>query len=172
MGEEDGGERGADGGDVALAAHFGDEATAGPEGVEGGGERARLVDSGDPMEGGVRKDGVEGTVEVHVGSAAVQDCEAAGAGGGDHGGGGVEAGDDGTGGGELFSEGAVAAAEVEDVLAGTGCEEIEDVAGETGHEATVGGVVGGVPDLPASRWGRGGGRGLRDWLRRRGLLRR
>ena len=148
---EDGGECGADGGDVALAAHLSDEAAAGPEGAEGGGEGARLIGGGDPMEGGVREDGVEWLVEVHVRSAAVEDLQTAGAGGGDHGGGGIEAGDEGAGGGELLGEGAVAAAEVEDALAGLWREEIEDGAGKVRHEAAVGGIVGGVPDL--SPWG-------------------
>ena len=81
----------------------------------------------------------------------VADAEARGAGGLGHGGGEVAAGDDRSGGGELLSEGAIAAAEVEDVLAGLRVQEFGDGGSEGGDEAAVGGVGGGVPGL--GRWG-------------------
>ena len=74
------------------------------------------------------------------------------AGGGEHGGGGVDAYDDGSGGGELFGEGSVAAAEVEDLFAGLGVEEGDDFGGEVGDEAAVGGVGFGVPGLAGFLW--------------------
>ena len=58
-----------------------------------------------------------------------------------------DAGEDSAGGGELFGEGAVAAAEIQDVFAGLGGEESDDVGGEGGDEAAVGGVGFGVPGL-------------------------
>ncbi len=47
----------------------------------------------------------------------------------------------------MFGQGAVAAADVEDVFAGYGREEIDDSGGESGDEAAVGGVGRGVPGL-------------------------
>ena len=67
--------------------------------------------------------------------------------GGDHGGGGVDTGEDGSGGGELFGEGSVAAAEVENAFAGLGSEEIDYTGGEIRDETAVGGVGFGVPCL-------------------------
>lgn len=153
VGGEDGLEGDSDGCDVGVTAHFGYEAAAGAEGLVNGGEGGGLACGGDPMECGVGEDGVE-LVFVGEGFDGVMvDVEAAGAGGGYHGGGGVDSGEDCAGGGELFGEGSVAAAYVEDVLAGLGIEQADDPGGEGGYEAAVGGVGGGVPGLS------GGGRG-------------
>ena len=120
----------ADGGDVAVATHLGDEAAGGTEGTSDGGEGGRLAVGGDPVEGCVGEDRVESGLVGEAFSGVLVDDEAtadaAGAGGGDHGGGGVDPGEDGTGGGELLGQGAVTAAEVEDALAGLGVEEGDD----------------------------------------------
>ncbi len=60
--------------------------------------------------------------------------------------------DDGSGGGELFGEGSVAAAEVEDLFAWLRVQEFNDSGGEVGDEAAVGGVGFGVPGLACSCW--------------------
>jgi hypothetical protein len=104
-------------------------------------------DSGDPVEGGVGEDGVELVPVGQIGGAVMVDDQIALAGCCDHGGGGVDPGDDGSGGGELLGEGPVAAAQVEDVLAGLGREEIDYAGGEVGDETAVGGVGFGVPGL-------------------------
>ena len=154
-GGEDGLEGGADGGDVAVAAHLGDETAVGAEGSVNAGEGGLLAgDAGDPVEGGVGEDGVELLVEGEGGGIVLLDVEVALTGGGEHGGGGVDTSDDGAGGGELLGEGAVAAAEVEDVFAGLRGEESDDTGGEGGDESAVGGVGFGVPGLA------GGGDGL------------
>ena len=112
------------------------------------GEHSLLAgDAGDPVKGGVGEDGVELMVVGERGGVVMLDMEVAFAGGGEHGGGGVDAGDDGSGGGELFGEGSVAAAEVEDLFAGLGVEERDYAGGEVGDEAAVGGVGLGVPGL-------------------------
>ncbi len=80
----------------------------------------------------------------------------AGAGGGDHCGRSVDAVEAGAGGGELGGEGTVAAAEIEDVLAGAGVEEIHDGRGEGCDETAVGGVGFGVPGLGGGRLVQGG----------------
>lgn len=106
-------QRGADGGDIALAAHFGDESAAGAEGSVDAGECGLLSgDAGDPMEGGVGEDGVESVFVGEIGRVVLLDSKTALAGGGEHGGRGVDTEDDGSGGGELLGEGSVAAAEV------------------------------------------------------------
>ena len=57
---EGGLECGADGGDVAVAAHLGDETATGAKGSVDAGECGLLAgDAGDPVEGGVGEDGVE-----------------------------------------------------------------------------------------------------------------
>ncbi len=66
---------------------------------------------------------------------------------GQDGGGGVYAGDDGSCSGELFGEGAVAAAQVQDLFAGLWVEKHDDFGGEVGDESTVGSVGFGVPGL-------------------------
>ncbi len=160
---EDGLEGDADGCDVAVASHFGDETAVGAEGAADGGECGGLVGGGDPVEGCVGEDGVEpgfvgealGGVEVDLEAAD----DAASTGGGDHGGGDVDSGEDGAGGGELLGEGSVTTAEIEDALAGLRVEEGDDSGGEVGDEASVGGVGVCVPDLAGGAgWsdGRGG----------------
>jgi hypothetical protein len=117
-------------------------------------------EAGDPVEGGVGEDGVELLVVGEGGGVVLLDVEAVGMGGGEHGGGGVDAGEDGSGGSELPGESAVAASEVEDVFAGLWGEESDDVSGESGDEAAVGGVGFGVPGLRGpgvgGGWGYGG----------------
>ncbi len=146
-GGEGGLEGGADGGDVAEAAHLGDETGAGAEGAVDGGEGGGLAGLGDPVEGGVGEGGVEGVGEGDFGGVALVDFEAAGSGGGEHGRGDIDAGEDGAGGGEARGEDAVAAADVEDALAGSRGEEFDYAAGEVGDETAVGGVGFGVPGL-------------------------
>ena len=118
------------------------------------GEHGLLAgDAGDPVEGGVGEDGVELLMVRECGGVVLFEGQAAGAveialaGGGEHGGRGVDAADDGSVGGELFGKGAVAAAEVEDLFSGLGVQEGDDVGGEGGDEAAVGGVGFGVPGL-------------------------
>ena len=94
----------------------------------------------------------DGFVISGGGGVVVLDSEVALMGGGEHGRRGVDAEDDGSGGGELFGEGAVAAAEIEDGLTGLGVEQIDDPAGEVGDEAAVGGVGFGVPCLTCFCW--------------------
>ena len=160
VGGEGGLDGGADGGDVGVAAHLGYEAAVWFEGSVDGAEGGGLGGLGDPVEGGVGEGGVElGSVGEAFGWVFV-DGKAAGSGGGDHGGGGVDSGEDGSGGGEFFGEGSVAAAYVEDVLAGFGGEEIDYSGGEVGYEASVGGVVGGVPGLAGGFCLFGGGHGV------------
>ena len=141
--------------------HFGDQAAAGAEGAVEVGEGCRLVGSGNPVEGGIREDGIEGVGreldgmrgggldrgERQGGSAGVEDGEAASASGFDHGGGAVDAGQLGAGGGKGFGESAVAAADVEDALPGLGVEQGDDGGGEVGDEAAVPGVAIGLPAL-------------------------
>ena len=115
----------ADGGDVALASHLGDETATGLEGAEDAGEDEWLLGGGEPVEGGVGEDGIELVFVGQVGGVVVVDVEIAQAGCGDHGGGAVDSGKDGPGGGELFCEGSVTAAEVEDSFAGLRGEEID-----------------------------------------------
>ena len=147
-------ESGADGGDVAVTAHLGDEAGVGTEGAVDAGESGLLTgNAGDPVEGGVGEDCVELVIVGQCGGIVLCQIEAAGAmqvalaGGVEHRGRGVDAEDHGSRGGELFGESAVAAAEVEDLLAGLGIEEGDDVGGEGCHEASVSGVGFGVPCL-------------------------
>jgi hypothetical protein len=149
---------GADGGDVAVTAHLGDETAAGAEGSVDAGECGLLAgDSGDPVEGCVGEDGVELVFVGEVGRVVLLDIEIARAGGGEHGRRGVDAEDVGSGSGELFGEGSVAAAEIEDLFAGLGVQEFNDSGGEVGDEAAVGGVGIGVPGLACSCWrGHGG----------------
>jgi hypothetical protein len=143
-----------------VAAHLGDETGAWSEGTVDAGEHGLLAgESGDPVEGGVREDGVELVMVGEGGGVVLLDLEAvcakvtacgketAFAGGGEHGGGSVDASDDGSDCGELFSEGAVAAAEVEDLFAGLGVQKGDNIGGEGGDEAAVGGVGFGVPGL-------------------------
>jgi hypothetical protein len=87
---------------------------------------------------------------------AAGDVEIALAGGVEHDGRGVDSGDEGSSGGELFGEGAIAAAEIEDLFAGLGVEEGDYVGGEGGYEAAVGGVGFGVPGLAGLLIGGGG----------------
>src|SRR5439155_27273401 len=89
----------------------------------------------------------EGSGVVLLEGQAAGAVEIALASGGEHGGRGVDAGDDGSRGGELFGEGAVAAAEVEDLFSGLRVEKGDDVGGEGGDEAAVCGVGFGVPGL-------------------------
>ncbi len=84
---EGGLKRGADGGDIAVAAHFGDESAAGAEGAVDAGECDLLAgDAGDPVEGGVGEDGVELVFVGEGGGVVLLDSETALAGGGEHGG--------------------------------------------------------------------------------------
>jgi hypothetical protein len=153
-GREGGLECGADGGDVAVATHLGDEAglrVSGAKGAVDSCEHGLLAgDAGDPVEGRVGKDGVELVMVGEGGGVVLLEGQAVGAalaGGSEHGARGVYAGDDRSCGGELFGEGAVAAAEVEDLLTGLWREESNDIRGEVGDEAAVGGVGFGVPGL-------------------------
>ena len=82
------------------------------------------------------------------------------AGGVDHGGGGVDTGEDSAGGGDGLGEGTVAAADIEDVLAGLRGEESDDTGGEIGDEAAVDGVGCGVPGLAFDGMGGSGCEGL------------
>ncbi len=83
---EGGLESDADGGDVALASHFGYETAAGLEGAVDAGEDEGLLCGGEPVEGGVGEDGIELVFVGQVGGVVVVDVEIAQAGGGDHGG--------------------------------------------------------------------------------------
>jgi hypothetical protein len=128
--------------------------------VDAGEDGSLSGEARDPVEGGVGEDGVELLVIGEGGGVVLLDVEAVGMGGGEHGGGGVDAGEGGSGGSELLGESAVAAAEVEDVFAGLWGEESDDVSGERGDEAAVGGVGFGVPGLrglgAGGVWGDGG----------------
>ncbi|MCU1319400.1 MAG: hypothetical protein JWP98_918 [Edaphobacter sp.] len=71
-GSEGGLEGGADGGNVALASHLGDEAASGTQSSADVGEGGLLAgDSGDPVESGVGEDGVELIFVGEVGGAVV-----------------------------------------------------------------------------------------------------
>ena len=86
-GREGGLECGADGGDVAVAAHLGDETAARAKGAVDAREHGLLAgDAGDPVKGGVREDGVELVVVGESGGVVLLDMEVAFAGGGEHGG--------------------------------------------------------------------------------------
>jgi hypothetical protein len=131
-----------------VTAHLGDETAVWTKGAVDSREHRLLTGySGDPVEGGVGEDGVELVVEGKGGGVVKLDVEIALAGGGEHGGGGVYADEDGSGGGELLGEGAVATAQVEYSFAWLWVEECDDIGGESGDEAAVGGVGFGVPGL-------------------------
>ncbi len=147
-GRESGLECGTDCGDVALAAHLGDETASGAQGTMDASENGLLAgDAGDPVEGCVREDGVELLTVGQGGCVVMLDMQIALASRGQHGGRGVYAGDDGSCSGELFGEGAVAAAQVQDLFAGLWVEKHDDFGGEVGDESTVGSVGFGVPGL-------------------------
>ena len=100
---EGGLECGADGCDIAVAAHLGDEAATGPKGAMNACESCLLAGkTRDPVEGGVGEDGVELLVVGEGGGVVMFDLETTYTGGCEHGGGGVDAGEDGSGGGELL----------------------------------------------------------------------
>ena len=105
------------------------------------------------MEGGVGEDGVELVLVWEGGGVVMSEFNAAGAMevalacGGEHVGRGVYAEGDGSGFSELFGEGSVSAAEVEDLFPGLGLEEGDDFGGEVGDEAAVCCVGFGVPGL-------------------------
>ena len=104
-------ECGADGGDITVAAHLGDEAAPGAEGPVDAGERGLLAGkAGDPVEGGVGEDGVELVIVGERGRVVLLDLKVALACGSEHSGGGVDADDDRSCGCELFGESAVTAA--------------------------------------------------------------
>jgi len=144
---EDCGERDADSCDVAQATHLGDEATAGAQGAVNTGEGGGLQRFGNPVERGVREDGVELGVVGKFGKVGVVYFEAASAGSFDHRERGVDSAQDCSGLGELLGECAVAASGVEDVLAGLGVEQRDDGGPEGCDEAAVDGVAGAIPGL-------------------------
>ena len=85
-GREGGLEGGADGGDVALAAHLGDETAAWAKGAVDSGEHGLLAgDAGDPVEGRVGEDGVELVIVGKSCGIVLLDAKVALAGGSEHG---------------------------------------------------------------------------------------
>jgi len=123
-------ECGADGGDVAVTSHLGDEAGlrifAAECVVNAGEHRLMASDAGDPVEGSVGEDRVELLIVGEGGGVVLLDLQIALAGGFEHGRRRVDACDDCAGGDELLGESAIAAAKIEDVLAGLGGEEGDD----------------------------------------------
>ncbi len=75
-------QRDADGGDVSVSSHFGNEASAGLERVGDTTEKGGLIVN--PMEGGVGKYGIEMAVERELSGVDDLRCDAAIAGGFDH----------------------------------------------------------------------------------------
>lgn len=93
-------ERCADGGDIAVAAHLSDEASAGAEGAVNTGEEGLVTGgSGDPVEDGVGEDSVKLVIVGERGGVVLLDVEVTLPSCGEHSGRGVDAGEDGTSGG-------------------------------------------------------------------------
>lgn len=137
----------ADGGDVAEAAHLGDETSAGDERVADAFEKGGLFFARYPVECSVGEYGVELGIEVERGGVALKDIEAEGAGLFEHGCGAVHTGDLCAGLRDALGEYAVAAAHVEDVFTLLRGEPFHYSAGEVGDESAVLGVGGCVPLL-------------------------
>ena len=130
---------------VALASHLSDETSAGLEGVPDVGDdgaRARH-----PVQGGVGQHRVERVLEGQ--GLAVHDpgVYASGSGGGDHIRGGVDADHPCAGLGDTQAQAAVAAAEVENVFAGLGRQQVEQRFPQIGDESGIAFVAFGAPAL-------------------------
>ena len=131
--------------DAAVAAHLGDEAAAGLERAPHAGDHG--VGAAHPVQGGVREDGVELAREGQLLAARDAAIEAARARARDLLGARVDADDLAAEGDELLGERAVAAAEVEDALAGARRQQLDDRHAEVAHEAGVLLVALGTPAL-------------------------
>jgi hypothetical protein len=110
-------ERCADGGDIAMAAHLCDEAAAGAEGAVNTCEESLMAGNPrDPVEGGVGEDGVELLKVRKRCGVVLLNLEVPLAGGVEHGRRSIHTSEDRSCGGKLFGEGAVAAADVQDLF--------------------------------------------------------